>query len=143
MKLIVFFLIAAAPLLNCCNKPGKVAPKPLQHEEIIEVNEIATANNDVFFTEEEILAPVAKTISSNNKYFLISASFSDYANAEKHQKALAVQGFSSEIITKKDGANGQFYKVSYMSFNNYNEAVQKLKLEKETAGKEDIWLLAK
>jgi len=138
--------MSATLVFASCNKPGNVPSKPVQQEEIIQAEQpdtIIVDNNETFFTEEQILAPVANTTSSGNKYFLISASFSDYANAEKHQKKLISQGLSSEILTREDGVNSQFYKVSYMSFNNYNEAEQKLKQEKNTTGKGDIWLLVK
>jgi cell division protein FtsN len=142
MEQVAYFLVAATLLFAGCNKPEKAQPKPIQQEEIIEAEEPDTINEPVF-TEEQILAPATSTASNNNKYFLISASFSDYANAKKYQQTLVNQGFSSEIITRKDGANGQFYKVSYMSFNNYNEAVQKLNQEKVAPEKEGIWLLVK
>jgi cell division protein FtsN len=142
MERLAYFLVAATLLFAGCNKAEKAQPKPIQQEEIIETEEPDTII-ETAFTEEQILAPAASPVSSNNKYFLISASFSDYANAEKYQKTLVDQGLSSEIITRKDGVNGEFYKVSYMSFNNYNEAIQKLNQEKVTPGKEGIWLLVK
>lgn len=142
MVRIVLFLFVAFLFFTACNKPKKVTPQPIQEEEIIEVEEPDSINEPIF-TEAEILKPLVQKSSGHDKYFLISASFSDMANAEKHQKTLLKQGLSSEIIIREEGTNSDFYKVSYMSFSNWSEAKQVLERERNTPGKEDVWLLVK
>ena len=153
MRLIVISLLVAVFSFTACNKKTKkVATKPVVKEAVaqpdttvaqdsVEIDELLS--EEPAFTEEEIQEPAEPQSTANDRFFLISASFSDYANAEKHQQSLIRQGFTSEIITRQEGANSNFYKVSYMSFSNYREALQKLDQERNTPGKEHVWLLVK
>lgn len=153
MRLIVISLIVAGFCFTACNKKTKkVAPKPVVTEAAVEPDSATTSDSVVVeeavpeepvFSEEEMQKPVEPQSSVNDRFFLISASFSEYANAEKHQQKLINQGFSSEIITRREGANSNFYKVSYMSFSNYQDALQKLDQERNSPGKEHVWLLVK
>lgn len=153
MRLIAISLILAAFCFASCNKNRKkVTPKPAIQEEVVEPDTALiqdstmveeTIPEEPLFKEEEIQEPVKSLTPTNDRYFLISASFSEYANAEKYQQTLINQGLSSEIITRREGANKDFYKVSYLSFSNYREALQKLEEERNTPGKEQVWLLVK
>lgn len=142
VKIVIILFFAGFCFSACNKKKEKVAPKPIQQENPIEAEEPDTIN-DPIFTEEEIQTPVKTEPSVNDKYFLIAASFSNISNAENHQKTLLNQGLPAEIITREQGVNGNFYKVSYMSFNNWSEALQTLNSERSLPGKEDVWLLVK
>lgn len=145
LKYFIFIVAASFCFASCNKKTTKPAPPPAQMEEVVEPEETEEPDttNEPIFTEAELNAPVNKASSANDKYFLISASFSNYANAEKHQKNLQAKGFSSEIITREQGANNNFYKVSYKSFSNYQEALRALDNEKAIPGNENVWLLVK
>ncbi len=142
VKIVIFIFFAGFCFSACNKKTEKVAPKPIQQENPIEAEEPDTIN-DPIFTEEEIQAPIETGPSVNDKYFLIAASFSNMSNAENHQKTLLDQGLPAEILTREQGVNSNFYKVSYMSFNNWGEALQTLNSERSLPGKEDVWLLVK
>lgn len=145
LKYFIFIVAAAFCFTSCNKKTTKPTPPPVKVEEVVEPEETEEPDtiDERVFTEAELNAPVSKSSSENDKYFLISASFSNYANAEKHQKSLQAKGFSSEIITREQGANNDFYKVSYKSFSNYQEALRELDNEKAISGNENVWLLVK
>lgn len=153
MRIIVISLIVAGFCFTACNKKTKKATtKPVVKEAAIQPDSAITTDTMVveeivpeepIFSEEEIQKPEKPQSSANDRFFLISASFSEYTNAEKHQQALIRKGFSSEIITRQEGAHSNFYKVSYMSFSNYHDALQKLDQERNSPGKEHVWLLVK
>lgn len=145
LKYVIFFVAAGFCFTACNKKTTKPTPPPVTVEEVVEPEDVEEpeVGNEPVFTEAELNAPVNKTSSANDKYFLISASFSSYANAEKHQKSLQAKGFSSEIITREQGANNDFYKVSYKSFSNYQDALRALDNEKAIPGNENVWLLVK
>ena len=141
MKSIYLLTIILAFSIAACNKTAKKPtpqPQPVVEETIQEVEE-----EPEVYAEEVFEEPVFKTPSGNDKYFLISASFMEYSNAEKLQQDLAQKGMRSEIIQREHGPNPDFYKVSYMSFNNWEQAVNALESERNTPGKESVWLLVK
>src|SRR5690554_635521 len=133
MSAVVLFLGAA-----CKEKKQAPPPPPPKPEVVVEPQdtlEIAPVQEEVVYAEPVPLAP--------DKYFLISASFQEYANAEKYQKELANQGFSSEIIHRQHGPNNEFYRVSYQAYSSWKEALNQLEAERNTPGKEGVWLLVK
>lgn len=79
----------------------------------------------------------------DNKYFLISASFTNESNALAYKDKLRNEGFDSELIIRRSGANPDFYKVSYKGFADKQIALDELAYEKKQPGKEDVWLLIK
>lgn len=79
----------------------------------------------------------------DNKYFLISASFTSESNAVAYKDKLTNEGFDSELIVRRSGANPDFYKVSYKGFADKEKAFNELSYEKNQPGKEDVWLLIK
>ncbi len=79
----------------------------------------------------------------DNKYFLISASFTSESNAVAYKDKLINEGFDSELIIRRSGANPDFYKVSYKGFADKEKAFDELAYEKNQPGKEDVWLLIK
>lgn len=141
-KLLFLFIVVFFCFSACNKKTEKTVQKPVKKEQVKKSESKDSIDKKPSFTQDEIQAPL-EMVSSNNRFYLISASFSDHANAERYQKSLLDQGLSSEILTRDQGANSSFYKVSYMSFNNRDEAFQALNNEKNIPGKEDVWLLIK
>lgn len=79
----------------------------------------------------------------DDKYFLIAGSFQDRDNAEKFKAELESQGYEAKIIVRETGPNQDFYKVSYKSFYDRNEAFKELSKEKQQPNNEHVWLLIK
>ena len=79
----------------------------------------------------------------DNKYFLISASFTNESNALAYKDKLTNEGFDSEMIIRRSGANPDFYKDSNKGFADKEKALNELSYEKNQPGKEDVWLLIK
>ncbi len=88
-------------------------------------------------------APAPEPTPEPDKYYLIAASFSSQSNAEKYKNQLNQQGFQSQVITRNWGPNSEFYKVSYMGFSDKQQAISKMKQERNQTGKEDVWVLVK
>ena len=79
----------------------------------------------------------------DNKYFLISGSFSSQKNAETYKNELIQEGYDSEVIIRSSGKNQDFYKVSYKGFSDKEEAFNQLATERKLPNNEDVWLLIK
>jgi len=141
MKSIILYTIISIFILSGCkDKATKTAPVKKTTVATQIEPEIDTAVVNQVIAEEPIVE--AEPIIPNT-YFLISGSFQNYSNAEKYQQNLTDQGMDSQIIQRQQGPNSQFYKVSYMGFNDWNEALRTLKYERNTPGKEGVWLLVK
>lgn len=142
-KILLFTLVIALGAVACKNKKeAKQEPvvnqviepiKPDTIAEVIEEEVVEEEPEPVVYTE-----PVAPS-----KYFLISGSFIEYSNAQKYHQELINQGLTSEIIERPFGPNGEYYKVSYMGFSSWNEAVETLRRERQLPGKDSVWLLVK
>ena len=137
-------VLAAIVLLlsfsGCKDKAAKKAPAAKPTPVVVAENPVTDSS---FVEEAEEKHIENKNLAANDKYFLISASFQEYNNAEKHQIALSNKGMNSQIIQRSSGPNSEFYKVSYMAFSDWNEAVRTLNNERATPGKEGVWLLVK
>jgi len=133
MSAVILFLGAACKEKKQAPPPPPPAPKPEVVAEPQDTVESVPVQEEVVYAE-----PVEP-----DKYFLISGSFQEYANAEKYQKELANQGFQSEIIHRQHGPNNEFYRVSYQSYSSWKEALNNLEAERNTPGKEGVWLLVK
>jgi len=142
MKNVLLFALVLTVGLVACNKKKKAdstpTPAPVPVQEVIE-----PVKPDTVIEEEipEVVETVAEEPVKPNKYFLIGGSFVEYANAEKYRQEMLDQGFSSEIIERPEGPNGEFYKVSYMGFSSWNKAVEVLNSERASAGRDSVWLL--
>ena len=137
-------VLAAIVLLlsfsGCKDKAAKKSPAAKPTPVVVAENPVTDSS---FVEEAEEKHIENKNLAANDKYFLISASFQEYNNAEKLQIALSNKGMNSQIIQRSSGPNSEFYKVSYMSFSDWNEAVRTLNNERATPGKEGVWLLVK
>ncbi|SRR5690554_297382 len=140
MKQILLFMLLLAFGLVACNKKKEAERIPVVNE-VIEPVVIDTIAENI--EEEVIEEPIYSEPAKPNKYFLISGSFIEPSNAQKYHKELVNQGFSSEIIERPEGPNGEFYKVSYMGFSSWNKAVEALRSERQIPGKDSVWLLVK
>lgn len=142
MKNILLFALVLTIGLVACNKKKKAdpTPAPVPVQEVIE-----PVKPDTLI--EEVVPEVVKTVVQEpvkpNKYFLIGGSFVEYANAEKYRQEMLNQGFSSEIIERPEGPNGEFYKVSYMGFSSWNKALEVLNSERASVGRDSVWLLVR
>jgi cell division protein FtsN len=141
MKSIALFAILVAFVLTGCKDNAKKAA-PAKKPTTAQVEE---KKPDTTFVEEvTVEEPIAEARPMvPNKYFLISGSFQDLSNAEKFQRTLANQGMDAQIIQREPGPNSDFYKVSYMGFSDWKEALRTLENERSTPGKEGVWLLVK
>jgi len=140
MKQILLFMLLLAFGLVACNKKKEAERIPVVNE-VIEPVVIDTIAENI--EEEVIEEPIYSEPAKPNKYFLISGSFIEPSNAQKYHKELVNQGFSSEIIERPEGPNGEFYKVSYMGFSSWNKTVEALRSERQIPGKDSVWLLVK
>ena len=150
MKKLYVLLIAGSLLLsfNACNsdkkKPEKKpVKKTVVHQPLIDSARLA---DSLALVEAQKIAAAeaeAKAAQPDDKYFLISGSFHSMANAEKFQQELQAQGYNSEVIVRKTGPNTDFYKVSYRSFYDRDEAYNALRQEKKMPNNETVWLLVK
>ena len=146
MKKLYMFFIAGVILLsfNACNstekKPKKKpVKKTVVHKPLIDSARLA---DSLALIEAQKIAE-AEAAKPDDKYFLISGSFHSMANAEKFQKELQSQGYNSEVIVRKTGPNTDFFKVSYRSFYDRDEAYDALRQEKKQPNNESVWLLVK
>ncbi len=141
MRRVVFVAIVMLLAMSACKgKPAKKAPAP-QPAPVALVEKVAPEP-----VIEEVApepAEVAPKTSASDKYFLISASFQELTNAEKYKQSLVDKGLNAQIIQRNDGPNSEYYKVAYMSFNNWKEAIKALDSERAAPGKEGVWLLVK
>jgi cell division protein FtsN len=150
MKKLYVLLIAGSLLLsfNACNsdkkKPkNKPVKKNVVHKPLVDSARLA---DSLALIEAQRIAEAeaeAKAAQPDDKYFLISGSFHSMANAEKFQQELQAQGYDSEVIVRKTGPNTDFYKVSYRSFYDRDEAYNALRQEKKMPNNEMVWLLVK
>lgn len=141
MKQILLFVLVLAFGLAACNKKKEAERIPVENK-VIEPFVVDTIVENI--DEEEVVEePIYSEPVKPNKYFLISGSFIESSNAQNYRQELINQGFSSEIIERPQGPNGEFYKVSYMGFSSWNKAVEALKSERQTPGKDSVWLLVK
>lgn len=138
-KLALFTVLAVFLIAGCKDKPKAPAKKPATA--VVEEKKPDTTFVEEVIDEEPILEEQAPEIAQ--KYFLISGSFQEYSNAEKLQRNLADQGMDAQIIQREPGPNSDFYKVSYMGFSDWKEALATLENERNTPGKEGVWLLVK
>ena len=148
MKKLYVLLIAGSLLIsfNACNS-GKKKPekKPVKksvvHRPLIDSARLA--DSLALIEAQKVAAAEPEVVQPDDKYFLISGSFHSMANAEKFQKELQAQGYSSEVIIRKTGPNTDFFKVSYRSFYDRDEAYDALRQEKKMPNNETVWLLVK
>lgn len=136
-KIALFTVLAVLLLAGCKDKPqAPVKKKPATT--VVEEKKPDTTHVEKVIEEAPVVEqqPVVP-----DKYFLISGSFQELSNAEKFQSNLANQGMNSQIIEREQGPNSDFYKVSYMGFSDWNEALRTLESERNTPGKEGVWLL--
>src|SRR5690554_3326061 len=96
----IFLMSAVILILGAACKEKKQAPPPPPPAPKAEV--VAEPQDTVESTPVQEEVVYAEPVEPD-KYFLISGSFQEYANAEKYQKELANQGFSSEIIHRQHG----------------------------------------
>lgn len=114
--------------------------KTVVHKPVLDTLKKDTLPEEVV-VEPEVVEP--EVVRPEDKYFLISGSFQSMANAEKYKSELEGKGYQSEVIVRNTGPNNEFYKVSYRSFYDREEAFSALKREKQLPNNEHVWLLVK
>jgi len=122
--------------VSCKDKPTKEPQKPIKSQVVEKVVKVPTPEPEPVVEEVEPPRP-------EDKYFLIAGSFAELHNAESFKVQLESDGYTSQIIERPDGPNGEFYKVSYMSFYDRNEAYNELRAARGSVGNEEVWLLIK
>lgn len=135
-KILIITVVFALGIISC-NKKKEDTTKIVKREVVKPV-----------VVEKDTLPPTPQPEpvvikKPDNKYFLISASFTNESNAVAYKDKLVNEGFDAELIIRRSGANPDFYKVSYKGFADKEKAFDELAYEKKQAGKEDVWLLIK
>lgn len=123
-------------LFVMCRDKAKESNKQVKREVI---KPASIVEKDTVTVIQKTEPPVIE--KKENKYFLIAASFVKEANANKFRARLVNQGLDSEVIVRNKGRNTGFYKVSYKSFANKDEALKELAIAKRTSPYEGVWLL--
>ncbi len=126
---------------SCKNTPEKQAQKP--QTKVVEKPVKDTLAVDTLKKVAEVEVKKPEPPKPDDKYFLIAGSFQSRENAEIFKLRLEEQGYSSNIIERRHGPNTEFYKVSYKSFYDKNEAFAELRRARNTEGKDNVWLLVK
>ena len=139
-KITLFTVLAMFLLAGCKDKPKKATPAKKPAIAVVQEIKPDTTVVEELVVEEPVVE--AQPLVPK-RYFLISGSFQEYSNAEKLQSMLANQGMDAQIIQRELGPNSDFYKVSYMGFSDWKEALRTLENERNTPGKEGVWLLVK
>ncbi|MGQ1889545.1 SPOR domain-containing protein [Thermophagus sp. OGC60D27] len=121
----------------CKNKKEQTKPVPAKQE----ISK--PAPTDTLAQDVEVEETVPEPVVEPDKYFLIAGSFANSSNAESFKKELTQQGFDAQVIIREGGINSEFYKVSYMGFKNKKEAISRMVKERQSPGKEDVWVLVK
>lgn len=139
MKKILLVAVAFLVIGVACKDKKKSEEKEPAKQE---VEQPVPAEPDTIAQQIEEPEPEPEPVEPD-KYFLIAGSFSKQTNAETFKNKLGQEGFQAEVITRSWGPNSEFYKVAYMGFRDKNEAISKMKQERNQSGKEDVWVLVK
>ena len=136
-------LIIAALFIGagCKDKPAKQPQKPVKTEVVQKKVVKDTVKQEV--EKPEVKEVVPEPPKPADKYFLIAGSFAKEHNANVFKSKLEAEGYQAQVIERPGGPNGEFFKVSYMSFYDKKEALSELKTARNNAGQEDVWLLIK
>jgi cell division protein FtsN len=145
-KLMIAFLVGAFLIsVSACQSKKKESEKMPVKKTVVHKPVVDTLKKDTLpeepIAESQVEEP--EVVKPDDKYFLISGSFQSMANAEKYKTELESKGYQSEVIVRKTGPNNDFYKVSYRSFYDREEAFSALRQEKQLPNNEHIWLLVK
>ncbi len=136
-KIFLVAITLAFVCVACKDKKEKKEPEPVKKEVT------TSAGADTLLQPVQQPKPEPEPEPEPDKYFLIVGSFVNPSNAESFQKQLSEKGFNAQVITRNWGVNSEFYKVSYMGFQDKGEAISKMKEERQQPGKEDVWVLVK
>lgn len=129
MSIIVLVAILGISFSSCKQKTRRVKKKV---KKVAVVKQEPISKDTVEYKEE--VEPVV--VADPNKYFIIAASFQSKENAEAMVSRLIDLGYQSRIFESADN----FYRVSYMSFTDKNEALRTLEEERSKEDSEDVWL---
>lgn len=143
MKNLITTLAIAALILSagCKDKPQNKAQRPVKKEVMQKEVKKDTSAVDTLMNE-----PVVKEVETpkpEDKYFLIAGSFENRNYADDFKSQLEADGYNSRVIERPAGPNGEFYKVSYQSFYDKEEAFSELNTARNVEGRDDVWLLIK
>nr|WP_321450127.1 SPOR domain-containing protein [uncultured Carboxylicivirga sp.] len=137
----LFILGIIASLGACKEKSKQQAQKP--QTKVVEKPVVDTLEADTLKKVAEVEIEKPEPPKPADKYFLIAGSFQSRENAEIFKLRLEEQGYSSNIIERRRGPNNEFYKVSYKSFYDKNEAFAELRQARNAEGRDNVWLLVK
>ncbi|MDG5799439.1 SPOR domain-containing protein [Marinilabiliaceae bacterium ANBcel2] len=142
MKAYILIMIFALMLTSACKNRTKEDAVTAEQVTIEpETQDTATALPEP--EPEPEPEPKITEEEKDDKYFLIAGSFLKHSNAEALQKELSQKGFNSQIIKRDYGPNQEFHKVSYMSFDVWNLALQQLTKDRAEEETDDVWILVK
>ena len=143
MKKLLTFLSIVALLTGagCKDKPSKEPQKPIKTA--ITENKIAKSTSAADTLKIKPVVQNEEPPKPADKYFLIAGSFADRNNAEEFKTELVADGYQSLVLERPQGPNGEFYKVSYKSFYDRNEAYSELRTARNSEGRSNVWLLVK
>ncbi|WP_372644719.1 SPOR domain-containing protein [Ancylomarina sp.] len=128
-KILFITFLCLAIGMSACKEEKKTLKNPKTTKKIVKAKKEHKKPTEKVVPKEV----VEKAI---NKYFLISASFKNQANAKRMQSKLQKEGYDSQIIP----APNNFYRVSYKGFSKRDEAFKELKIARSTKGRERVWL---
>jgi len=126
-KILFIAFLSLAIGMSACKDEKKTLKNPKASKKIVKT-----------VKKEAVKKVVPKEVVKKaiNKYFLISASFKNKANAERLQAKFQKEGYDSQIILSEN----HFYRVSYKGFSDRSQAFKELKIARSTKGQENVWL---
>jgi len=128
-KILFIAFLSLAIGMSACKDEKKPLKNPKANKKIVKKKTVE---------KEAVKKVVPKEVVKKaiNKYFLISASFKNKANAERLQAKFQKEGYDSQIILSEN----HFYRVSYKGFSDRSQAFKELKIARSTKGQENVWL---
>ena len=89
-------------------------------------------------TPQQPTQPLADATLSNGTYYIIGASFKERANAEKHAKQYAKEGFKAEVVE-----SGSLYRVSLAVYTDKVKALHELRRIRANERYSNAWIYTK
>lgn len=143
IQYISLIILLALTLGSCKSKKNlSYIPPETQNieEEVAVTNPVSEYEDQTVLVREEMVNRIENSlvVPLSENYFVIMGSFKVLDNALKFQTQLQKEGFNSQLLQNDKG----LYRVSVFSYNDVNEARQKvLSVRKQYPKYSDTWLL--
>ena len=140
---ISLIILLALTLGSCKSKKNLSYTQPETQyieEEVAVTNPVSEYEDKTVLVREEMVNRIENSlvVPLSENYFVIMGSFKVLDNALKFQTQLQKEGFNSQLLQNDKG----LYRVSVFSYNDINEARQKvLSVRKQYPKYSDTWLL--